>query len=85
MLRRPDRSVIVAVVAVRMMQVSADQEVDVLVVRHLGVAAFCVVLVAYGVVGAGVLGRARGRIGAADADRMLVGVPCMKVVQVSVV
>jgi hypothetical protein len=77
--------VIVAVLAVRMMQVPADHEVGMIAVRHLSVAALRVVLVPAGVVAARVLRRARGRVGAVDADCMLVGVSCMNVVQVSVV
>jgi len=85
MLHRSDRSVIVAVVAVRMMQVSGNHEVDVVAVRHFGVPALRVMLVASGVVVARVLRRARGWVSATDADRMLVGVPRVNAVQVSVV
>jgi len=85
MLRRSDRSVIVAVVAVRMMQVSGNHEVDMVAVWHFGVPALRVMLVATGVVVARVLRRARGWISATDADRMLVGVPRVNAVQVSVV
>jgi hypothetical protein len=77
--------VIVAVVAVRMMQVSGNHEVDVVAMWHFGVPALRVMLVASGVVVALVLRRARGWISAADADRMLVGVPRVNAVQVSVV
>jgi len=85
MLRRSDRSVIVAVVAVRMMQVPGNHEVDMVAVRHFGVPAFRVMLVASRVVIARALRRARGWISATDADRMLVGVPRVNAVQVSVV
>jgi hypothetical protein len=68
-----------------MMQVPGNHEVDVVTVRHFGVPALRVVLVASGVVVARVLRRARGWISATDADRMLVGVPGVNAVQVSVV
>jgi hypothetical protein len=60
-----------------MVQVPADQEVLVVAVRHLIVAATRRVLVSSRVLAAPVLRRASGRIAGADADLVLVDVTCV--------
>jgi hypothetical protein len=64
-------AVVVAVVAVRVVQVAAHQIVGVIAVGHGLVAAIGAVLVADGVAGAGVLRRAIRRVRGPDLDRVL--------------
>jgi hypothetical protein len=77
--------VIVAVVAVRMMQVSSDEVVDVVSVRHGFVAAAGAMLVG-GIVGATSMGRrARRWVRCTNSERVLVDSVALRVVQVAVV
>jgi hypothetical protein len=71
--------------AVRVMQVSAHEIVDVVPVRHGLVAAARSVDVGRGVRSARVRGRACGRIRAPDGDPMFVDMVAVHVVQVAVV
>jgi hypothetical protein len=75
-----DGAVIVAMIAVGMMQVPLDQKVDVVAMRDGLVPAAGAVLVA-----ALDVRRAAGRIRRADRDRMLVDVIAVHVMQVAVV
>jgi hypothetical protein len=78
-------AVVVAVVAVRVVQVAVDQVVGVVAVRHRFVAAAGTVAVALVVTAAGVLRGAIGRVGRADLDRMALDAAFAHVVQVAVV
>jgi hypothetical protein len=78
-------AVVVAVAAVRVVQVAADQVVDVAAVRHRVVAARAAVLVGGIVAPARVRRRARLRIASADRDPAFVHVVAVRVVQVAVV
>jgi hypothetical protein len=78
-------AVIVAVVAVGMVQMPVHQVIDVVAVRHRFVAAVRAMLVGLVVLAAGVLGCARGRVGAADRQLVLLDAPLAHVVQVAVV
>ena len=82
-LRECDRTVVVAVVAVRVVQAAIDQVVDVVVVRDGVVSAVGAVLVA-ALVAAGRLGVA-GRVVGAGLDHVFVDVVAVRVVQVPVV
>lgn len=79
-----DRAMIVAMVAVRMMQVTADQIVDMVAVRHGLVAAAWAVHMLPVVATAAVAGRATFGIGRADRDHMLVDAVAMRVVQMTI-
>jgi hypothetical protein len=74
-----DRAVIVAVIAVRVMQVPVNQEVDVVAMRNGLVSAAGAVFVA-----AFDLRRATGRIRPANRDHMFVDVVAMRVMQMAV-
>jgi hypothetical protein len=77
--------VIVAVVAVRMMQVSSDEVVDMVSVRHGFVATTGAMLVGR-IVGTTSMGRrARGRVRCANRERVLVDSIDLRVVQMAVV
>ena len=78
-----ERAVIVAVAAMRMMQVAGDQVVDVVTMRHGFMAAARTVLVARLVAAAGVVRRASVGIGGTHLDRVLVEVIAMRVMQVA--
>lgn len=78
-------AVVVAVAAMRVMQVSADEIIRVVTVRHCFVATFGAVLVVVSVAFAAVAGRACIRIGLRNRQRMLIVVPCMLMVKVPVV
>jgi hypothetical protein len=76
---------IIAVIPVGMMQVSVDQIVDVIAVRHRLVPASRTVHVPAVVSAAAVLGRAPVRIGGRYLDRVLVHVIGVHMVQMAVV
>jgi hypothetical protein len=80
-----ERTVVVAVIAVRMMQVPVDEIVDVVAVRHRLVPAAGAVLVARLMPLAPVLGRAAVGVLGRDLDDVLVDVVAVRMVQVSVV
>ena len=80
-----DRSVVVAVLGVRVMQVIADDVVDVVAVGNPLVAAAGAVPVRSVVAAALVICGAAGRVGVADVEDVLVDVVTMWVVQVPVV
>ena len=76
---------VVAMVAVRVVQVAVDQVVDVVTVRDGFVAATGAMDVAGLVAAAFVLGRAAVGVGGRDGDHVLVDVVAMRMVQVAVV
>jgi hypothetical protein len=80
-----ERAVIVAMTAMRMMQVAIDQVVDMVAMRHGGVAAAGTVLVALLMTAAVVVRRAGIRIGSAHLDHVLVDMVFVRVMQVAVV
>jgi hypothetical protein len=77
--------VVVAVVAVRVVQVAADEVIGVVAVGHGLVAAAGAVLVGLVVAVAGVGRRAGGRVGGADRQAVLLDAAAVGVVQVAVV
>jgi hypothetical protein len=81
----PHRAVVVAVVAVRMVQVTADQIVHVVTMGHRLVSAPGPVDVIGRVGVAAMLGRADRRIGAIDVKRVLLDLAPSGVVQMTVV
>lgn len=82
---RRKSAVVVAVTAVRVMQVPGDEVVDVIAVRDRLVTATRAVDMALGVTSTAVRRRARGRIGRADLDNALVHVAIVAVVEVTIV
>ena len=80
-----DLAVVVAVVAVGVVQVAIDQVIDVVAVRHRFVAAAGAVAVALGVLAAVVAGRAGRGVGAPDRQGVLLDRAAVLVVQVAVV
>ena len=76
---------IVAVVAVRMMQVAGDAIVDMVTVRDSLVAAAWPMDVIRGVAGAAVIGRATLRVVARHVDHVFVDVIIVRVMQMPVV
>jgi len=80
-----DRAVVVAVAVVRVVQVTIDEVVDVIPVRHRFVPATGAVDVIGGMAGARVVGRAVGRVLVADREPVLVDVVVVDVVEVPVV
>jgi len=74
--------VIVAVIAVGMMEVPADHVIDVIAVRNGRVAAVGTVLVPLVVFAAIMLGSALGRIGCADGQLMFLNLAAVCVMQV---
>jgi hypothetical protein len=81
----PQRAVVVAVVAVRVVQVAVDQVVDVVAVRHRFVAAAGSMHMTGLVATAPVARCAGGRVGGADLDHMFIDMAFVQVVQVAVV
>jgi hypothetical protein len=79
-----ERAVVVAVVAVRMMQVTVDQVVDVVAVRHRLVAATWTVAMVRVMAGAAMVGRAAVGVPLAHGDDMLVDVVLVRMMQVAV-
>ncbi len=79
------RAMVVAMVAVRMMQVAVDKEVDMVAVRHGLVAAARPVPVALIVTGADVIGRAGAGIAGAHLEDMLVDMAAVRVMEMAVV
>jgi hypothetical protein len=77
--------VVVAVVAMRMVQVPVDQKVDVIAVRHRLVAAPGPVLVSRLMAFATVLRRAALGVLCRYLDHMLVDMVCVRVMQVPIV
>jgi len=77
--------VVVAVVAVRVVQVALHQVIDVIAVRDRRVAAIRAVLVALVVVAAIVLGSAAGRVRRVDRQGVVFNFAAGLVVQVAVV
>jgi hypothetical protein len=84
-LRQGQRAVIVAVIPVRVMQVSVDQVVDVVSVRHCLVPASRTMQMRAVMPAAPVLGRAPVRIGRRHIDAVLVHVILVHVVHMTVV
>ena len=80
-----DGAVIVAMVAVRMMEMAADQIIHVIAVRNRQVAAIGAVLMAAFMPAAAVAGCASLRIPIADAEAVLLDVIAAQVMQVTVV
>ena len=76
---------VVAVVAVRVVQVAIDEVVDVVAMRHRFVAAAGAVHVSRFVAAAVVFRRAGVRVGGTDGDDVFVNVVAMRVMQVAVV
>jgi hypothetical protein len=76
---------VVAVIAVGVMEVAVDQVVNVVAVRDGGMAAVGAVLVAFFVAGAGMLGSAIGRVGFVNGQGMLLNLVPFDVMQVAVV
>jgi hypothetical protein len=77
--------VVVAVIAVRVMQVAGDEVIDVIAVRDRGMAAARAVHVIFRVTGALMLRRALARIRGVDGDRALVDVVAVHVMEMTVV
>jgi len=80
-----DRAVIVAMISVLVMQMAADQIIDVVSVRNLRMTAVGPVFVLVIVLPAAVIRRAAFRIASADANAMLVHMVAMHVMQVAIV
>ena len=76
---------VVAVVAVGVVEVALDEVVGVVAVRDGGVAAAVAVGVSGVMAAASVVGRAAGRMRVVDGDRVLIDVVAVGVVQVAVV
>lgn len=76
---------VIAVPAVRVVEVTVDQIVDVVAVRDCGVAAAGSMDVVRGVTCAPMLRRAVGRMRRIDGEHVLVDVPVVRVVEVTVV
>ena len=70
LLRKLHRPVVIAVVAMRMVQVAVDQVIDVVAVRHRFVAAFRPVSVVLGMAAACMLRRALGRVACIYGQRV---------------
>ena len=83
--RVPQRAVVVAVTAVRMMEMPIDEVIYVVAVRHGRVTAVRAVHVAGRVSVAGVVWRAAGRVRGIDCDRALVDVIAVNHVEMAVV
>ena len=79
------RSVVVAVVAVGVVQVAVDQVVDMVAMGDGWMTAVGAVLVAFFVAAAGVLGSAVGGVGFVDGEGVFLDFVCFDVVQVAVV
>ena len=79
------RPVIVAMVAVRMMQMAIDQVVDVIAVRDLRMAAVWAMHVAYRVAVAAVIWRTRNRIEGRHREDAFVHMIVMHVMQMTIV
>jgi hypothetical protein len=80
-----DRAVVVAVVAMRVVKVAADEVVDVIAVRNRLVSAVRSVLMVGVVLGAVVIGRAVAGVRFADGERVALDAPRVMVVQLAVV
>lgn len=80
-----DRSVVVAVLAVWVVQMARHEVVDVIAVRHRLMPAFGTVLMPRFVVGAVVLRSARGRVALADRNRMALDIAASVMVKLAVV
>ena len=80
-----DRAVVVAVVAVRVVQVPIDEVIDVVAMWHRFVTAAGAMDVSCFVAAAVVVGRAGVRVGGADSDAVFIDVAAVRVVQVAVV
>jgi hypothetical protein len=78
------RSVVVAVIAVRMMQMTIDQVVDVITVRHHFVAAIGPVHMPRRMTCAAVLRRAAIRVAGTDGNHVLIDMVAMHVMQMAV-
>lgn len=76
---------VIAVIAVWVVQVTIDQVVDVVAMRYGGVAAARAVGVIRRVTRTAVLRGARGRVSRVDLEDVLVEVPVVRVVEVTVV
>ena len=78
------RAVIVAMVAMRMMQVAVDEVADVIAVRHGFMPAVRAMLVILCVSGTGMLRRAAVRVRGRNLDHVLIDVAVVHMVQVAV-
>lgn len=78
------RTVVVAVIAVRMVQMTVDQVIDVVAVRHRFMPAARPMHMTGAMAGTVVLRRAAVRVGGADGDHVLVDMVAMHVMQVAV-
>ena len=76
---------VIAVIAVRVVQVRADEVIEMIAVRHGLVAAACPVHVRLLVIGARVARRARVGVLLADREHMLIAVVAVRMMQVSIV
>ena len=77
-------TVVVAVIAVRMVQMTVDQVIDVVAVRHRFMPAARPMHMTGAMAGTVVLRRAAVRVGGADGDHVLVDMVAMHVMQVAV-
>jgi hypothetical protein len=84
-LRLLDRSVVVAVVAVRVVQVAIHQVIGVIAMGHGVVTAFRAVLVSLFVAATIVFGRAIGRVAAIDSQAVFFDFGTLDVVQMAIV
>ncbi len=78
------RTVVVAVIAVRMVQMAVDQVIHVVAVRHRFMPAARPMHMTGAMAGTVVLRRAAVRVGGADGDHVLVDMVAMHVMQVAV-
>lgn len=78
------RTVVVAVIAVRMVQMTVDQVIDVVAVRHRFVAAAGPMHMTGAMAGTVMLRCAAVRVGGADGDHVLVDMVAMHVMQMAV-
>jgi hypothetical protein len=76
---------VVAVAVVRVVEVTLDQIIGVIAVRHAGMSARGAVDVVGRVAGAAVVRRALRRVGRVDGDRVLIDVIAVDVMQVPIV
>ncbi|WP_437895063.1 hypothetical protein [Sorangium sp. So ce124] len=76
---------VIAVIAVRMVQVRADEVIEMIAVGHGLMAAACPVRVRLLVVGACMARRARVRVLLADREHVLIEVIAVRMMQVSIV
>ena len=83
--RQHDGTVIIAMVAVRVVQVTSDEIIDVIAVRHCGVTAIGAVDVVFGVCSTIMRGSASNGIGTIDSERVLFDAGRGRVMQMAIV